>query len=114
MREREENKIMKREIEVLVIEPGTAPRVARTENTLEAFGKIIGGPVETGCILPQRVMLFYSGSENAAGCGKGRLDEVAGTFVLCGCEGSEYVSLSPAQRGRFLSYFTRRAKGVSA
>ncbi len=51
---------MTKEIEVLVVEPGMTPRVARTENTLEAFGEIIGGPVETGCILPQRVMLFYN------------------------------------------------------
>ncbi len=105
---------MTREIEVLVVEPGTAPRVARTENTLEAFGEIIGGPVETGCILPQRVMLFYNGSKNAAGYGKGRLDEVAGTLVLCGCAGNAYTSLSPAQRGRFQSYFTRKARGVGA
>jgi len=104
---------MTKEIEVLVVEPGTAPRVARTENSLEAFGKMIGGPVETGCILPQRVMLFYNGAENAAGYAKGRLEEVAGTFLLCGCAGNDYASLSPTLRRRFQNYFARRVQGAN-
>ena len=39
---------MVKEINVLVVEPGKAPRPAKVENTLETFAKIVGGPVEAG------------------------------------------------------------------
>ncbi len=37
---------MAKEISVLLVEPGKAPRLAKAEDTLEAFQKIVGGPVE--------------------------------------------------------------------
>ena len=48
---------MANEINILVVEPGEAPRPAKVEDTLEAFQQIVGGPIEAGCYLPQRVML---------------------------------------------------------
>ena len=48
---------MANEIDILVVEPGEAPRPAKAEDTLEAFQQIVGGPIEAGCYLPQRVML---------------------------------------------------------
>ena len=47
---------MTREIDILVVEPGEAPRPARVEDTLETFQQIVGGPIEAGCYLPQRVI----------------------------------------------------------
>ncbi len=55
---------MSEKINVLIVEPGKAPRPARVEDTLEAFQMIVGGPIEAGCYLPQRVMLFYNGEKN--------------------------------------------------
>lgn len=52
---------MTREIYILVVEPGKAPRPAKMEDTLETFQKIVGGPIEAGCYLPQRVMLICNG-----------------------------------------------------
>ena len=49
---------MTKKIDILVVEPGKAPRPAQVEDTLEAFQKIVGGPIEAGCYLPQRVMLI--------------------------------------------------------
>ena len=49
---------MTQEINILVVEPGKAPRTAKVENTLEKFAKIVGGPVEAGCYLHQRVLLI--------------------------------------------------------
>ena len=51
---------MAREIDILVVEPGKAPRPARVTDTLETFSEIVGGPIEAGCYLPQRVLLIYN------------------------------------------------------
>ncbi len=109
---------MAKEIEVLIAAPGTAPRLARVEGTLEAFEQIVGGPVETGCILPQRVLLFYNGDENRrewgdpsrprAAWGKAPLDGVAGTVLLCGCKGDRFTSLPPEQKDLFLRWSAQR------
>ena len=48
---------MTKQIDVLVMEPGKAPRLTKTENTLDSFEQIIGAPADVGCYLPQRVML---------------------------------------------------------
>ncbi len=47
---------MANKIDILVVEPGVAPHPAQVEDTLEAFQQIVGGPIEAGCYLPQRVM----------------------------------------------------------
>ncbi|MCI8623863.1 MAG: DUF3846 domain-containing protein [Provencibacterium sp.] len=101
---------MPKEIDVLIVEPGKAPRPAKVQNTLEAFGEIVGGPIEAGCYLPQRVLLVCQ--ENAKGLGlppnranpRAR-DYIAGTFLLCGFEGDAFTSLTPAQQVEFQTYF---------
>ena len=37
---------MANKIDILVVEPGKAPYPVRVEDTLEAFQKIVGGPIE--------------------------------------------------------------------
>ena len=49
---------MAREIDILVVEPGKTPCPAKVMDTLEAFQEIVGGPIEIGSYLPQRVMLI--------------------------------------------------------
>ena len=102
---------MTREIDILVVEPGEAPRPARVEDTLETFQQIVGGPIEAGCYLPQRVMLICNSEgkhmklmpnrENPADS----RDFIAGTFLLCGFEGEHFASLTPAQQREFQAYF---------
>ena len=44
---------MAKKINILVVEPGKAPRPARVKNTLPTFSEIVGGSIEMGCYLPQ-------------------------------------------------------------
>ena len=102
---------MANKINILVVEPGVAPHPAQVEDTLEAFQQIVGGPIEAGCYLPQRVMLICNSEgkhmklmpnrENPMDSG----DFIAGTFLLCGFEGERFTSLTPAQRQEFEAYF---------
>lgn len=62
---------MAKKISVLVVEPGTSPRLTQTEDTMKAFEKIVGGPVEIGYMPSLRVMLFYNGAENSRGLTNG-------------------------------------------
>ena len=58
---------MDQKINVLIVEPGKEPRPATVEDTLEAFQQIVGGPIEAGCYLPQRVMLICNGEGKSMG-----------------------------------------------
>ena len=102
---------MTKEIDILVVEPGKAPRPAKTEDTLEAFQKIVGGPIEAGCYLPQRVMLICNSEGKNMRLMPNRenptdsRDFIAGTFLLCSFEEDSFASLSPAQQQEFERYF---------
>ena len=102
---------MANKIDILVVEPCEAPRPIQVEDTLEAFQQIVGGPIEAGCYLPQRVMLICNGEgknmklmpnrENPTDSG----DFIAGTFLLCGFEEEHFTSLTSAQQREFEAYF---------
>ena len=102
---------MANKIDILVVEPCEAPRPIQVEDTLEAFQQIVGGPIEAGCYLPQRVMLICNGEgknmklmpnrENPTDSG----DFIAGTFLLCSFEGEHFTSLTAAQQREFEAYF---------
>lgn len=106
---------MANKIDVLVVEPGRTPRLARVEDTLEAFEEIVGGPVETGVFPPLGALLFYNGGENSrewnnpsrprAEWGRASLNSVAGTLLLCGWKDSGFTSLSRNQESVFRRWF---------
>ena len=102
---------MDQKINVLIVEPGKEPRPATVEDTLEAFQQIVGGPIEAGCYLPQRVMLICNGEGKSMGLMPNRKnptdsrDFIAGTFLLCSFEGERFASLSDGQRKMFQDYF---------
>ena len=49
---------MKQKMDILIVEPGKAPRpAALPDNTLEAVEAVLGGAAQVGCFLPQRVLL---------------------------------------------------------
>lgn len=103
---------MSKKINVLVVEPGKAPRPARVKNTLHTFAQIIGGPIELGCYLPQRVMMIYRENGKNLGLPPNRMtprarDYIAGTFLLCGFEDDSFISLTPAQQLEFQEYFAK-------
>ena len=102
---------MDQKINILIVEPGKEPRPATVEDTLEAFQQIVGGPIEAGCYLPQRVMLVCNSEGKHMGLMPNREnpmdsgDFIAGTFLLCSFEGEHFASLTPAQQTQFQAYF---------
>ncbi len=76
---------MANKIDILVVEPGVAPHPAQVEDTLEAFQQIVGGPIEAGCYLPQRVMLICNSE------GKHMKPHADERFVYC--HGPEQISI---------------------
>ncbi len=102
---------MAQEINILLVEPGKAPRQARVEGTLDAFEKVVGGPVEAGCYLPQRVLLVCNGEGKSMGFPPNRTnpansgDTIFGTFLLCGFDDDAYISLTTAQQTEFQACF---------
>lgn len=104
---------MKQKMDILIVEPGKAPRpAALPDNTLEAVEAVLGGAVQVGCFLPQRVLLVSR--EDTGGlapnrCMPGGKGFVNGTFLLCGIpeEGCLFDSLTPGQQKEFQELFAR-------
>lgn len=103
---------MDKTIDILVVEPGKAPRPARVEHSLENLQDIVGGQLEIGCFLPQRVLLICNENSKTLGLipnrrNPGSEDYIAGTFLLCGFEGEGFGSLTPEQQGEFQRRFAK-------
>jgi hypothetical protein len=104
---------MKQKMDILIVEPGKAPRpAALPDNTLEAVEAVLGGAAQVGCFLPQRVLLVSR--EDTGGlapnrCMPGGKGFVNGTFLLCGIpeEGCLFDSLTPGQQKEFQELFAR-------
>lgn len=104
---------MKQKMDILIVEPGKAPRpAALPDNTLEAVEAVLGGAAQVGCFLPQRVLLISQ--EDTGGlapnrCMPGGKGFVNGTFLLCGIpeEGCLFDSLTPGQQKEFQELFAR-------
>jgi len=110
MRTAERSDAMSKEIDILIVEPGQPPRSTVIHNTLEAVEKVLGGPVQIGCFLPQRVLLVCR--ENMEGlmpnrCRPGSKACISGPFLLCGIpeKGCLFESLNPTQREEFKQIF---------
>ena len=106
--------VLMAEIIVLIVEPGKTPRLARMENTVEAFEKLVGTPLDFGCFMPEKVMLI----SNANGAGQGLPPNRAnprgkeylfGTFLLCGV-GEDFASIPATQAEYFKKYFEKPGK----
>ncbi len=102
---------MDQKINILVVEPGQEPRPTTVEDTLNEFQQSVGGPIEVGCYLPQRVMLICNGEGKNMGLEPNRpnpsnsKDTICGTFLLCSFEGEHFASLTPARQTEFLEHF---------
>lgn len=101
---------MTQNMDILIVEPGKAPRPAVIPNTLESVETILGGSVQVGCFLPQRVLLLSREDTNGLApnrCLPGKTGYVSGTFLLCGIpeEGCLFDSLTPKQQKEFQDIF---------
>ena len=108
---------MDQKIDALIVEPGKEPRLSSVSDNLDALEQIVGGPIDVGCYLPQRVMLIC----NSEGKNKGLLpnrpnpmngeDFIYGTFLLFSFEGDHFASLTPDQQTRFQEHFALAMNG---
>lgn len=98
-----------KEIDILLVESGMPPRVEKSGGTEEAFAATLDGPLDFGCYLPQRVMMVRREDSaqlppNCVAPCTGVM--IAGTFLLCGFEGNDFISLTPVQQALFRNYFS--------
>ncbi len=109
---------MDRTIDVLIVEPGKNPCPSTIADNLETLQQIVGGPIEAGSYLPQRVMLICNGEGKNMGLPPNRpnpadsTDTICGTFLLCSFEGEHFASLTPAQQTQFQAYFALPSEPV--
>ena len=97
---------MEKEIRVLIVEPGKAPRPAMVRNSEETFTAIVGGPFERigihsafGAISGFTPIVAVC-RRNGASLGlepnrtfPGGEDYIAGVFAVCGIDGNDFSSL---------------------
>ena len=99
---------MEHEINILVVEPGKAPRPARVDYSLETFSQLVGGELAMGCFLPQRVMLLYNEDANRQGLPPNRCNPfvkecISGTFLAhCVGAGKTFEMIAAAMEGKRL------------
>ena len=98
-------------IEVLVVEPGKRPVPERMENTLQAMKKRLGGSVQIGCFLPQKVIMVSRSDRKELVPNRnlpGKKELIMGAFLLCGIpkDGKQFVSLSDLQKREFEALFS--------
>lgn len=101
---------MSRNIDVLFVEPGKPPRQASIQNTLAAMEEALGGSIQIGCFLPQRVLLVSR--EDTEGlvpnrCRPNSRACISGPFILCAVSDDEslFESLNATQRVEFQRIF---------
>lgn len=89
------------EIRVLYVQPGKYPEERTIPNTLRALQELVGGDIE--CCRPWRdsVCVICNDSGKIDGLPPNRLyghtDFLAGSFVVCGNGGEDFISLTDRQ-----------------
>ena len=107
---------LRREISVVLCEPGKQARTATIEASLERYQKIVGGYIEAYYPFEEPVCIVCNeeGKINSlplnravyADPNRGEmLDIIAGTFFVCDCSGENFGSLSPEQLRRYTERF---------
>ena len=92
---------MKQKMDILIVEPGKAPRpAALPDNTLEAVEAVLGGAAQVGCFLPQRVLLVSR--EDTGGLAPNRCMPGGAVYPL------SLPCPSPPHRRPFPRYFRSR------
>lgn len=94
------------EIRVLYVQPGKYPEERTIPNTLRALQELVGGDIE--CCRPWRdsVCVICNDSGKIDGLPPNRLyghaDFLAGSFVVCGNGGEDFISLTDTHIKRYI------------
>lgn len=96
-----------KEIEVLVVEAGKHPYVETIENTLWAFRQAVGGLIEMIGLDEDCLIIGNDESKLMGLPGNRRLrgDILAGTFLIVGSDGDEFISLSEKNQVKYAKQF---------
>ena len=106
----------RREIFVVLCEPGKLAKSATIEASLESYQKTVGGYIEAYYPFEEPVCIVCNEESKInglplnravyAGSDRGEmLDIIAGTFFVCDCSGENFGSLSPEQLQRYTELF---------
>jgi len=96
---------------VLIIEPGEAPREENIGNGLKALQDIVGGYIEATYPYDDPVALVCNEEGKLTGLPLNRkiedYDIIAGTFFICGLSEEGFDSLSPDLMEKYRNKFAR-------
>ena len=106
----------RREISVVLCEPGKLAKTATIEASLESYQKIVGGYIEAYYPFEEPVCIVCNEEGKITGLPLNRavyadpnrgemLDIIAGTFFICDCSGENFGSLSSEQLWRYTEQF---------
>lgn len=105
----------KKEIKVLIVEPGQNPRTARIDNTLEAMQEVVGGYIEVIQIGISPFVIVCNEEGKLLGLPENRPlggDMIRGTFFIADTDGDEFASLDERLGlSFFCSLFGRPPRG---
>ena len=107
---------LRREITVVLLEPGKLARSAAIDASLESYQKIVGGMIEAFYPFEEPVCIVCNEEGKLDGLPLNRavyadpncremLDIIAGTCFICDCSGEDFGSLSPEQLHRYTEQF---------
>ncbi len=107
---------LRREIHVVLLEPGKLARPASIDASLESYQKIVGGMIEAFYPFEEPVCIVCNEEGKLDGLPLNRavyadstrremLDIIAGTCFVCDCRGDDFGSLSPEQLRRYTEQF---------
>ena len=107
---------LRREISVVLCQPGKQARTAAIEASLESYQNIVGGYIEAYYPFEEPVCIVCNEEGKITGLPLNRavyadpnrgemLDIIAGTFFICDCSGENFGSLSSEQLRRYTEQF---------
>ncbi len=107
---------MEEKITVLLVQPMLPPQVAEIDNTLKAMQQAVGGDIEAVYPFDDGVTLICNEEGKLMGLqpcrglfdSEGHLQDIlVGNFFLCGEDGENFASLSPAQIETYTAKFAQ-------
>ena len=100
---------------ILLIAPGTKPRVVNIEHTLAAMQELVGGTIQAIYPFADKVALVCNDEGKLLGLPMNRavrdpatgqiLDIIAGSFFICGLGKEDFASLTDEQVQRYAQMF---------
>ena len=98
---------MSEQVTIIKIEPHKEPEVIQVEEELETYQKLVGGYIEELGISPT-AHIFVNEEGKILGLEPNRLyrgEMLVGTILIVGTDGSDIVSLTPAQIKQYTEQF---------